>query len=675
MTYWGDLCVVFCLYGWAYCIGAWLGHRRVVETFAVGQLVGLTGIMAFGWLLCLIGYAPHAGPWAPFEALPMHKTLGPVVYMGGPLGCVVWARRLWPGRDIGTAIRPVARRHGVLSAPGVACAIGLAGFVLTAWVWTLGPCIRPDEAMYHVSLPLQYLGAGGYTVVRGHGNAGFFALGDMLFWWCLVAGAPGAARQMQLLVALVGWAALVTQAPALLRLRRAWAFVLWLGAPVVLWDLSAAYVDVMEASMSLVGIMCLARWYKADLGRDAYALGQAAWLLGAAAASRQMALSMLPVLALVVLWRLRQAEQTANFGRVCAQCAACCSLALILPLMFVLHNLYVFDNPVYPFLPAVFGSRLALWPSQNLVLEQFLAQHGPVQGAVLRTGLDALWHLPYALLFDAAFASPKFDGVIGLMPLVAACVGIWHRWGTPTACALAHVATAPTPADVGQERLLGRLLLLFAAMRTLVWLSTSWQARFVIMPLGALGLWTTSRWPRWRDLGATGRAVYGLLVAGCVVCICVAQATLMGHTPPWDVRYLGSGAQRRAARLAQVPQSALCDALLAKPFAGRLMLVWTQRLAVYCPMPLWSDSYDESATLTAWLDAGPAADVAARLQASEIGHLLVDMTAFDGMLTDDSGLDPATCKLRRARWDALVTSALDLVDTRGAVRLYAVKPG
>lgn len=650
----GDIAVVLCLWAWALCLACWFVWRGWTDTLALGQLIALTLIAALGWLLCLVGYPPAPHDAAPLEMLAMHPVLGPALWIcGGVGGCAA----------LFALKRLRLKRLGGLTAPGllglvvVACALGCA------WIWALGPALHPDEGLYHLSLPLQYLQFGGYLPIEGHGNSGFFALGDMLGWWCMAAGAPGAARQMQLLVVVVGWTALIAQAAPQMRGRIIWAWAMWLCVPVVLWELGSAYVDATEAVLTLVGLSCLTRWWEATGPRQDAHLAQAAWLLGAAAACRQLALCALPALGLVVLLRLRGEAQEAS-GRTLhpARAAIAFAACAVLPMMFALHNTWVFGNPVFPFASDFFVGAARLKPSQLQVLDQFLAQHGPMQGEASRTGLDALWHLPWALLCDAAFGSPKFDGVIGPLPLVAAGIGVWRFFGGQTR------ASVHAPGRGGAELLLG-----FAGLRGLVWLSTSWQARFLIMPLGALSLWACQSWP-----AASGPRVghtawnKGLRLAAAAMLL-AALGSLKGHTPIWDGRYLQAPEARYQARLAQLPQSGLCAVAAEHNPAARVMLVWTQRLACFCPSALWSDSYDEAATLVAWLEAPEGPSIAARLHQAQITHLLVDEAALMQMPDAMDAAERHRWHGLQARWQTVVQQDLRLEAAQGAVRLYAVR--
>ena len=649
MTFLGDLLVALCLIlaAWGFgCLvalalrkvssGACLpGGSRAVPA-AVVLLLGFAALSTVTLATCLVGFAPVEQPLHS-ETLTPQPLLGALLlgsgFFGGALvaarrpglraggrgywlGVVqasrlsrlaplsVWQSRLWPPSLWLTRLALPPLWLSRLSLHSLAFWLSLGAVV----PWCFLPAFRADETMYHLALPLQYLLQGGLVHVPGHGNSGFVAMGEMLFLLCMAVGSHSAARMLQIVVLGCGVVALGGLLGS--RRRSYFAGCLLLSAPVVLWQLPCAYVDIAQATFELVGLAYLWRYMAPPQGEPHAAVGDlylGALCTGCAAACKYLALAQLPFAGLLILIGMRRCQQARPLVHLTAAL-----LLLCLPCSpYLLHNAWLYGNPLFPFATELFApSTASLLPAQMQVLDRFMAQFGPHMGNTPLFGLEALWQLPRQLFFQAAFGSARFDGVLGFVPLfIAPLLGLSLRYGSRQRW--------------GLQGLLGG----YIGFKLLIWLSTSWQARFLIAPLWASCLLCAellTSLPRQRAF----RAWSGPGVACALgVAQLLALRSLQGHVPGLDARAFGSATARVSLRQDTEPSSRLCDNLAGtKVPVKRLMMVWTQRQSLWCPFVQWSDSYDEAAMFLQVLRE--AALPGEHLQRLGLSHLLVAESAL-----------------------------------------------
>lgn len=593
-------------------IGAWLALWGLVHLATPGMARWLAPTpRPVCRLLALIpvsltAYAATAGGLLPPQ--PMH---GPIEAMGtaGPLGGLGW---LLGGAGWGVWA------WGSRRAPRVArIALGprvVAALPLLAAPYTLLPPWAIDESSYHVALPMHARVLGALQAPLGHGNGGFYALAEWVGAWGLAMGSLSAARGVQILGVVLGaHAALSVLAPPAQR-RWALAWAVFLASPAVLWQLPTSYVDVLLASFVGVAALCTARLQRAAPGDGKGAARACGLLVGAAIAIKPTAGVLLPVFA-VSLGRMP--------GTTHRRAAMAVRWALWVPLPFAVMDLCHYHTPLFPFIAPLWSSTNDLLPAQHEVLAHFFAQHGPTFNGAPADGIWRWLLLPWGLFWQARFASPCFDGVLGGAPLV---IMAW-------AIGCGHPAAGARSPD---KRAMPQLAMAWAAVLVAAWLATSWQARFLLPPLYLVLLaWAATVTPG----GLPGRR------RGWAVAAFAAQVAtwplLQGHLPPLAWTTLGTDASRAAHRRAGIAASSLCEG--AAMADARVMLVWSQRLLLYCPQAMVADSYDEGARLDAWLAADDGAAQAARaLQHAGITHLIVHEALW-------LALDPRLPAAERAR--------------------------
>jgi hypothetical protein len=479
----------------------------------------------------------------------------------------------------------------------------------------------------------------------GHGNGGFFALGDHIAQTGLWMGSLCAARGAQIWGVVHAGAALWALWPALSLGRVLAAQALFVLSPVVLWQLGCAYVDILQGAFEIVGVALMARFWLAPHRLEWAVLGG---LMGGCATGCKITSALLLPVWLGMVWARRPRRGAPRWPAG----APWLLLAVCLPFVpDVLHNLGRYHAPLFPFGAPLWPGGEVLLAQQKRALFDFLALHGPTELGVPLQGWRRYLALPHALIFDADFASPRFDGVVGVLPLA------WLL------LSLGQGLKAWAPKIHPDGRALTRALQGYTLLRLGAWLCTSWQARFLIGPLWAMGWLVALGWPATPRRGGGGAHL--LAMVALALGMIWAGQSLGGQLPPARLGVWGKDlAQRQQDRVAAVPASALCDAV--QPVGGsKVWLVWSQRLSLFCLGDQIADSYDEAARLKALLgEAGDAAQGAALLRASGATHMLINEALTQRDLSEPQW----------QRYVALRAAALRPVAAVGPYHLYTVAP-
>ena len=603
------------------------------------------------WRLALLGLlglvtralGPLVGPMARpalLEQLGGHGVVGPLMVAAGLMG---WALM---------AAQQLREHRGALwSAVSAPLVLGLLPILLGLPLAMMPPW-APDESLYHLSLPLHGMLAGHMWAPLGHGNGGFFALGDHIAQAGLWMGSLCAARGAQIWAVIHAGAALWALWPTLTWRQVLAAQTFFVLSPVVLWQLGCAYVDILQGAFEMAGVALLVRFWLMPQQYAWAVLG--GLMLGCATGCKITAMPLLPV-GLWVVWARRPRTQRwpkhvpwLLLGAVC------------LPFLAdVVHNLCRYHTPLFPFGPQLWAGGETLLAEQKQALFDFLAQHGPTKLDVPLTGWRRYLALPHALIFAADFATPRFDGVVGVLPLA---------WLLLSLGVMLKTSGAPaTPGAPGGERIWARALQGYTMLRLGAWLCTSWQARFLIGPLWAMAWVVVLSWPILApERGGAGRWRTGFAVTALLVGMAWASLSLRGHLPPGRLSVWGKDrAERHQDRLATVPASVLCDAVQPVS-ASTVWLVWSQRLSLFCLSEQISDSYDEGARLKALLreaDGSPHG-ATALLRTSGATHMLINEA-----LTQSDFAPPLW-----QRYLALRAAALRPIASWGPYKLYAIAP-
>jgi hypothetical protein len=142
------------------------------------------------------------------------------------------------------------------------------------------------------------------------------------------------------LLALAGWAGRRSKTAGL------WAASAWAGCPAAALLAGAAYVDLSLTLFVLLAYIAWERW-REDGSRAAIALSGA--FAGCSAATKYHGLFVAVLLGIMTLWRGARRRELAGAGIFLAAFLAAAS-------PWYVRNIAVTGNPVFPFLPRVFGA-------------------------------------------------------------------------------------------------------------------------------------------------------------------------------------------------------------------------------------------------------------------------------------------------------------------------------
>lgn len=271
----------------------------------------------------------------------------PVLLLAAVIHAAGW--RVW--REIWGELRGI-------SVPGwlwLALLLGLAPLVFLA----LYPPTAFDATMYHLPFARAFAASGGVPYLVDRRFPVFPQASEILFAAVMLFGRDVAAQGLQLVMTLLTAAALLA-----LWGRKAFpgcgptgwlAAAIFLGSPIVVYLAGTAYVEAGLTLFVAASLYALERWRETDL-KGWLVLGA---LFGATAADvKYLGLYFLAVAALTVLaagGRSRSAPARLRDGLLFATVA----LLFLLPwyLRIYLHT----GNPIFPYLPQVFGG--SVWQS------------------------------------------------------------------------------------------------------------------------------------------------------------------------------------------------------------------------------------------------------------------------------------------------------------------------
>jgi 4-amino-4-deoxy-L-arabinose transferase-like glycosyltransferase len=369
----------------AYVLGRTVTRRLLfagrLERVAVSTALGLALAAHLLLLLGLLGL---------LKPLPV-LLLAVVVHA---TGIPAW-RELWAD--------PRGASSGRARWLGLVAALGLAPLVLLA----LYPPTAFDATLYHLPFARAFAESGGVSFLADRRFPVFPQANEILFAAVMLFGRDVAAHGVQLLATLltagllVAWGreAFPSYKPA------GWlAAAVFLGNPIVVHLAGSGYIEPGLTLFVTASLYALDRW-RSTGAREWLALSA---LFGATAAdSKYLGLFFLGIAALLTILaggRYRSAaarlRETLLFG----------SLAVVLLAPWYLRIYLYTGNPVFPFLPQVFGSNL--WDSVSL---------GGVAEPLLRR-LVRWARLPWDVLFERGRYNqqPPFSPVyLAALPLLA----------------------------------------------------------------------------------------------------------------------------------------------------------------------------------------------------------------------------------------------------------------
>ncbi len=299
---------------------------------------------------------------------------------------------------------------------GVVVALAIVAAMLPR---ALTPILLHDDNAYHLAIPAAYLAEGGFHYIPML-NANMPHLVETLYLFPLSLGDFTAPKVLNLLFHV--WTVLGLASYLRGRVGRATAGVaclLYASSPIGIWHMGTGYVEPGIATFLLAGIVAFLRWLE---GRDAGHLTLLGIACGAAAASKYTgwiyALAILGVAAIAIA---RSGGSPTSRAALALRPLAGFA-AIVAP--WVVKNLALTGNPLYPMLHGVFGGRDL---SDALVLH--LSRHFGSVGDP-KSLVDTLL-LPYRLALDPEryFRMP-FPAV--LLALAVLALFLPRSWRDPS---------------------------------------------------------------------------------------------------------------------------------------------------------------------------------------------------------------------------------------------------
>lgn len=375
----------------------WLGELDPAEAFGVAGLIGLG---TAGLLTLFQGVVPGG---LTFPILPLVPLIG---------------------------LAKLKRLKFELASPTGFSQLGLLACfacALLALVGVLAPAtsLEWDSLAYHLAVPKLWLAVGQIEYVPHIHHSNFPFIVDNLYIWGQLWGGEAGAKTFSLAFLILGMLSLFGLARRWYGGTVGWiAAVAFAGAPVVLWESGTAYIDVAHGLFAGLGIL-----YAADLWRSrreaADGPGSALWLsaimLGFAAGSKYTGLQIIVAVGLVLLIAGLARRQSGVVKS--AFVLGLTALAIASP--WLIKNVVLVQNPVYPFFSERLGGRdWDAWRAATYRNEQQTFGVGRTESG---RSLAALGHAILGLSYQPGrYVNPGQTegmgfptGAIGAVPLLA----------------------------------------------------------------------------------------------------------------------------------------------------------------------------------------------------------------------------------------------------------------
>jgi hypothetical protein len=292
--------------------------------------------------------------------------------------------------------------------------------VALALIGALAPPTAKDTLLYHFALPKAFIAQHSNAFVDGN-IASYLALGaEMHNVWAMLLGslidgrtaeaAAGAVNWLffpLLLAAIFGWARELD-----ISRRSSLVAVLVVAAvPSVYHVASSSYIDVELALYVTLAVYGLTRWWKTQ---------QNGWLvlsaifLGASLSIKLTSLFILAAIALVVVFRAREADQK-DAGRIVALGFGSLVLAALIASPWYLRTWKATGSPLFPFYMSIWKGEAPGWDVDRSNLFQAMNSN---YGGEHKWAVDYLaspWNISVAAQPEDA---RYFDGVLGVAFLI-----------------------------------------------------------------------------------------------------------------------------------------------------------------------------------------------------------------------------------------------------------------
>lgn len=534
-------------------------------------------------------------------------------------------------------------RHALRFDPIAALAFtGVAIAFLLAFVIALAPPTARDALVYHLATPKAYVVANG--IIETPWNVLSYSpfATEMLFTLGLVVGPDTTTNLVHLGfgVALVVFVFVVGRRTTDSVRWAAVASVIVASVPSVIWNAGIAHNEMWLGLALTIACLSIGKWFETREDRLLLWCGAA---MGVALSGKHTAMLLAPILALVVLLRVRSLERSEQ-NRTLRMAVVAGLVAIVFPLPWYVQNVARTQNPLYPFFWNLFPTQSSVWEATRAeYLEQYVRQSYGQPGG-FATWLWLPWDVSIRAQNDVA---PLFDGVLGpvflfLAPQIAIVI---LRSATPTWLRVATIV---------------------AASFLVIWATQSQQIRFLlpVLPVIALAGATSLAsmrevWPRWA-LGLTLAVMLALNLA-------VATAEVAWTAPQRPVFGLESRDSYLTRRLPYYSFYIRLNRELGP--SQRVLLVNMRNDGYYLDVPYVSDSVFEDFTVGRIVnEAATASDVRAGIERLGATHIL----AREDILYDPR-FSPFNDEAATSRWSTFLQSSTNRLESRDGMSLYALK--
>lgn len=386
---------------------------------------------------------------------------------------------IWPIIFVGRFFKVVKNESRVPEKPGIFDRVLLMLIAIPvglSFIASIAPPTAKDTLLYHFSVPKQFIAQGSSAFIEGN-IASYLALGtEMQIVWAMLLGGFNGERTAEAAAGAVIWLFFPLLLAAVfgftreLNVSRRWSLIAVLmvaAVPTAYHVASSAYVDLALALFILLATYSLTRWWKT--GDKSWLLPMAIFL-GAALASKLTTLFVFAAFALVILFRVRNAQSNEpdKLGKIAGFGFGALVLAGVIASPWYLRTWVETGSPIFPFYMNIWPGDAPGWDVERSNLFQMMNSQ---YGGYAKTPLDyllAMWNISVTAQPEIA---THFDGVLGIAFLVGLPLLIYGLWKLELAAEVKICA--------------GVALVMF-----LFWLFSSQQLRYLlpIIPLLAISI-------------------------------------------------------------------------------------------------------------------------------------------------------------------------------------------
>ncbi len=501
---------------------AWLVGLAVLARLDVVDGTPATHALAIGLGSGAIGFAAFGlGLVSLLNPVAIAATLGTLALLAG-----IDLRRTtsWP---TGGPAAMDTRWSVFLAAAAVLVALGVLPYVMA-------PEVTYDAVFYHLALVKDFLSQHSVAQIPSLFASNFPIIPQLTYASATaLSGELDAGKIVHLFVGLGVTLSIYALAARLGGCGAGFAAVLvWLSAPLVLWEMSTAYVDLFWVLYAVLSILAALLWV--DSRRTSYAVLAAAFLALGLGVKVSAAFQAIAVgVALLLLIRSRR-DFLAWVG------SAIVALTLAAP--WYIRSYILTGNPVFPFLNGIFRSPQWEPVNENFNFGTWGVGSSPVD----------LLLTPLRLVTQTNRFGEMPDGALGVVPLMGA-IGL-------------------IGAAIARDRRLG-FVALSCVVGTALWFASAQYGRYLLPVLAVESVLIAVLLGRIAARVRGGSTVLALALAGLVGLSFVGYVDMLGNVPgtvPWPVVL---GKQTRDAYLSQALRHYLAYRWLAThaPSSARIL--------------------------------------------------------------------------------------------------------